>query len=59
MKTRSSLLALFLLGGSLFAQLPVGKNVPDLTAFDADGKKFPLKENLRGGYSVVVFGCLT
>lgn len=36
----------------------VGEPIPDLVAFDADGKPFPLSK-LRGNYTVLVFGCLT
>ena len=36
----------------------VGDALPDVVAFDADGKEFSLKA-LRGHYSVLVFGCLT
>jgi cytochrome oxidase Cu insertion factor (SCO1/SenC/PrrC family) len=36
----------------------VGDPVPDITVFDADGKKFPLRK-IKGNYTVLVFGCLT
>ena len=36
----------------------VGDLVPDLTAYDADGKEFKL-QSLEGHYTVLVFGCLT
>ena len=42
-------------GGSLPL---VGKKLPDLTVFDENGDEFPLRQ-LRGEYSVIVFGCLT
>ena len=35
-----------------------GKQLPDVTAWDEDGREFSLTE-LRGEYSVLVFGCLT
>lgn len=45
--------------GTAGAQLPsVGTPLPDLTVYDASGKKFNLTE-LKGSYSVLVFGCLT
>ncbi len=41
------------------AGLPqVGSVLPDLRAFDDQGREFSLAE-LRGEYSVLVFGCLT
>jgi cytochrome oxidase Cu insertion factor (SCO1/SenC/PrrC family) len=36
----------------------IGSQVPDLTVYDADGKPFPLRQ-LKGDYTVLVFGCLT
>jgi cytochrome oxidase Cu insertion factor (SCO1/SenC/PrrC family) len=36
----------------------VGETVPDLSFFDADGKKLSL-HSLKGKYTVLVFGCLT
>ncbi len=36
----------------------VGDPVPNLTAYDAQGKPFPLSK-LKGSYTVLVFGCLT
>lgn len=36
----------------------VGDQLPDVSAFDEDGREFSLSE-LRGDYSVLVFGCLT
>lgn len=36
----------------------VGSQLPDVTAFDADGKPFSTKQ-LRGKHAVLVFGCLT
>ena len=42
-------------GGSLPL---VGKQLPDLTVFDENGDDFPMQQ-LRGEYSVIVFGCLT
>lgn len=42
-------------GGSLPR---VGSQLPDVRAFDDTGREFSLSE-LRGEYSVLVFGCLT
>lgn len=40
-------------------QLPlVGATIPNVSAFDAQGKPFEL-ESTRGKYTVLVFGCLT
>ena len=36
----------------------VGETVPDVSFFDADGKKLSL-HSLKGKYTVLVFGCLT
>ena len=36
----------------------VGSVLPDVRALDADGNEFSLSE-LKGNYSVLVFGCLT
>ena len=36
----------------------IGKPLPDLTIYDADGKPFPLRK-LKDHYTVLVFGCLT
>lgn len=36
----------------------VGDRLPEVSLFDAGGKPFSLG-NLRGHYSVLVFGCLT
>ena len=36
-----------------------GKNLPDVTAYDADGEEFPLIQKLKGRHGVIVFGCLT
>ena len=42
-----------------FARGPaVGTMVPDITAFDADGKPFRLR-SIKGSHTVIVFGCLT
>ncbi len=38
--------------------LKVGSEFPDLQIYDAAGKPFQTSE-LRGGYSVLVTGCLT
>jgi len=36
----------------------VGTALPEVTAYDADGKEFSTKQ-LRGKHAVLVFGCLT
>ena len=36
----------------------LGSPLPDITIYDARGKKFPLR-NLKGSHAVIVFGCLT
>lgn len=36
----------------------VGQLLPDVSAYDADGKPFKLS-SLKGQYTVLVFGCLT
>ena len=36
----------------------VGDLLPDVSAYDDQGRKFALK-SLRGSYSVITFGCLT
>ena len=36
----------------------LGDLVPDVSGFDADGKKFSLR-SLKGSYAVLTFGCLT
>jgi len=38
--------------------LSVGSALPDVKIFDEQGKPFDLKQ-LRGGHTVIVFGCLT
>lgn len=35
-----------------------GSPLPDVTAYDENGREFSLAE-LKGEYSVLVFGCLT
>jgi len=49
-------------GGGLsgnFARGPaVGEKLPDVTAYDAEGKPFRLS-SLKGSHTVLVFGCLT
>ena len=37
----------------------IGDRLPDVTAFDEEGKAFPLREKLKGKPVVIVFGCLT
>jgi hypothetical protein len=36
----------------------VGTPLPEISAYDADGRPFELK-NRKGSYTVLVFGCLT
>ena len=36
-----------------------GKDLPDVTAFDSEGKPFALHRKLEGRHAVIVFGCLT
>lgn len=36
----------------------IGQLLPDVSAYDADGKPFKLS-SLKGQYTVLVFGCLT
>ena len=36
----------------------VGDLLPEVTAYDADGKPFSLR-SIKDNYSVIVFGCLT
>ena len=36
----------------------IGAPLPDLSAYDAEGREFKLS-SLKGNYSVLVFGCLT
>lgn len=38
--------------------LVVGSALPEVTIFDEQGKSFDLKQ-LKGGHTVIVFGCLT
>ena len=37
----------------------IGKQVPDVPVYTADGEKVGFRALVRGQYSVVVFGCLT
>lgn len=42
-----------------FARGPkVGEKLPDIAAYDADGKPFKVS-SLKGSHAVIVFGCLT
>jgi len=43
--------------GSL-GNLQVGMQLPDVSLYDSDGNTFHLTQ-LKGSYSVLVFGCLT
>lgn len=36
----------------------IGEPMPDVTAYDAEGRPFRLRD-LKGHYTVLVFGCLT
>ncbi len=46
-------------GGGQFAPFELGDAIPDVSAYDDAGKKFALRERIKGKYSVIVFGCLT
>ena len=46
-------------GGGPFAPFELGDAIPDVSAYDDAGKKFALRERIKGKYSVIVFGCLT
>lgn len=37
----------------------IGEPVPDLSVYDADGKRVAFRDLVEGHFSVVVFGCLT
>lgn len=45
-------------GGSGRSAPKIGDSLPEVSAFDADGKEFNLS-SLKGHYTVLVFGCLT
>lgn len=36
----------------------IGQRLPDVTVYDEDGEPFAVRD-LKGQYSVIVFGCLT
>jgi len=36
----------------------IGDSIPEVTVYTADGKKFSTSQ-LKGSYTVLVFGCLT
>ena len=38
--------------------LRIGSTLPDLTAYDEAGRDLPINQ-LKGDYTVLVFGCLT
>ena len=44
--------------GLAAAGLTVGQQLPDITVHDAAGQPFRMAD-LKGKYSVIVFGCLT
>ena len=46
-------------GGGSFAPFELGDAIPDVSAYDDAGKKFALRERVKGKHSVIVFGCLT
>jgi hypothetical protein len=64
-----TLLTLFISTGAVFAQgggspraqaLPLqGKELPEVSGFDADGEPFAIRDKLKGQHTVLVFGCLT
>jgi len=37
----------------------VGEVMPDVSAFDSNGKPFSLRQKTKGRHAVIVFGCLT
>ena len=37
----------------------VGQAMPDVSAFDSNGKPFSLRQKTKGRHAVIVFGCLT
>jgi len=37
----------------------VGSLIPDIRVVDSQGGDFSLREKLKGGHTVIVFGCLT
>ncbi len=37
----------------------VGSLIPNVSAFDSEGRNFALREKLKGRHTVIVFGCLT
>ncbi|MGB0579769.1 MAG: hypothetical protein ACPGVU_08730 [Limisphaerales bacterium] len=37
----------------------VGETMPDVSAFDSNGKPFSLRQKTKGRHAVIVFGCLT
>ncbi len=41
------------------APIPIGGDITEVTAYDAEGKPFPLRQGLTGKHAVLVFGCLT
>jgi hypothetical protein len=63
MKTLPIFSTLFALLGisamSAQAQVPNNEPVADVMAYTEDGKPFNFREETKGKYSVVVFGCLT
>ena len=59
MKTIPILFILFAAATSAQAQVPNNEPVADVMAYDEDGKPFHFREEMKGKYSVVVFGCLT
>ncbi|HIE99363.1 MAG TPA: hypothetical protein EYG03_00790 [Planctomycetes bacterium] len=63
MRTATLFAITVLCGRVAFAQPPgglpqLGSELPDVVVYDEDGHEFSLNE-LRGEYSVLVFGCLT
>ena len=62
----STLLTTFSLGqgprggrGNEAAPIEVGSQIADVTAYDAKGQPFPLREKIKDRPAVIVFGCLT
>ncbi|MAS92334.1 MAG: hypothetical protein CMO55_03990 [Verrucomicrobiales bacterium] len=37
----------------------LGKELPDVSAYDETGEPFALRQRLKGKHGVIIFGCLT
>lgn len=61
---KTPIFSAFLIGVAFAAsaraqQLPNNEPVADVMAYTEDGEPFHFREEMKGKYSVVVFGCLT